>query len=89
VRGRARARLGRALGRRSCPRRSAIGWFAFVPLLFALDACAQPKSGTRRVRRVRPAVGACSRSATRSASSSAVGTHWIALLSDVAITVPW
>ena len=56
-----------------------LAWVGFVPLLFALDAGRERRGGGASFR-----LGyACG------LAFFLIGTHWIALLSDVAITVPW
>jgi apolipoprotein N-acyltransferase len=56
-----------------------LAWGAYVPLLVALDARLEAMSG-----RARFGLGyACG------FAFYLIGTHWIALLSNVAITVPW
>ncbi|HEY6867897.1 MAG TPA: apolipoprotein N-acyltransferase [Candidatus Eisenbacteria bacterium] len=56
-----------------------LAWGAYVPLLVALDARWRTASG-----RALFGLGW-----TFGAAFFLIGTHWIALLSDVAITVPW
>uniref|UniRef100_A0A832MLK2 Apolipoprotein N-acyltransferase n=1 Tax=Eiseniibacteriota bacterium TaxID=2212470 RepID=A0A832MLK2_UNCEI len=57
-----------------------LSWFAFVPLLDALDARLRAGGGAR----------ACFRAGwTFGFVFYLVGMHWIARLSEVAITVPW
>jgi apolipoprotein N-acyltransferase len=57
-----------------------LAWFALVPFLLALDASVRAGAGPRRVFGLGYVFGL---------AFYLVGTHWIALLSDVAITVPW
>ena len=57
-----------------------LAWFAFVPLLAALDS---------RVRARAPSRALFSLGYLWGFAFYAVGTHWIARLSDVASTVPW
>ena len=56
-----------------------LAWVGYVPLLAALDARAPTASGGRLFR-----LGW-----TFGFAFFLIGTHWIALLSNVAITVPW
>lgn len=57
-----------------------VAWAALVPLLVALDRCARRGAGVGESFRLGWLFGFV---------FFAVGIHWIALLSDVAITVPW
>ena len=57
-----------------------LAWFAFVPLLMALDGAVRSGAGARRLFAIGWAFGLV---------FYGVGTHWIALLSDVASTQPW
>ncbi|HEY2954635.1 MAG TPA: apolipoprotein N-acyltransferase [Candidatus Eisenbacteria bacterium] len=57
-----------------------LAWFAYVPLLVALDRAVAAGAGALRLFGLGYAFGL---------AFYLVGTHWIALLSDVAITVPW
>jgi len=57
-----------------------LGWFGFVPLLWALDRRLNAGAGGRSLFGVGYAFGF---------AFYLVGTHWIALLTPVAITVPW
>jgi apolipoprotein N-acyltransferase len=57
-----------------------LAWFAFVPLLVALDARVREPANKRALFGLGYAFGF---------AFYLVGTHWIALLADVAITVPW
>ena len=78
-----------------------VAWFAFVPLLVALDACLGRDSSGPRLPGSAQAAGAPARTARVGAGGLfalgyafgfafyLIGIHWIALLSDVAITVPW
>ena len=95
-----------------------LAWFGFVPLLFALGACVEPRAGVGG-EPARLAGAGAHRAATVATHAGAVagapvgapkpvgarglfalgfvfgfafyliGMHWIAQLSDVAITVPW
>ena len=57
-----------------------LAWVGFVPLLAALDARLRGGNGGRSLFRLGYASGF---------AFYLIGTHWIALLSEVAITVPW
>jgi len=57
-----------------------LAWFAYLPLLAALDSMVRARAGARRMFALGYAFGL---------AFYVVGTHWIAQLSDVAITVPW
>lgn len=62
-----------------------LGWFGFVPLLIALDgACRPDASGARARKRTLFGLGYLF-----GFVFFLIGMHWIALLSNVAITVPW
>jgi apolipoprotein N-acyltransferase len=57
-----------------------LAWIAFVPLLVALEARMRSRAGARGLFSLGYAFGL---------SFYLIGTHWIALLSEVAITLPW
>jgi apolipoprotein N-acyltransferase len=57
-----------------------LAYVAFVPLLVALDRAVQAGAGAGRLFRIGFAFGVV---------FFGIGTHWIALLSDVASTQPW
>jgi len=57
-----------------------LAWFAFVPLLVALDSMVEARAGALRLFALGYAFGL---------AFYLIGIHWIAQLSDVAITVPW
>ncbi|MBI1796910.1 MAG: apolipoprotein N-acyltransferase [Candidatus Eisenbacteria bacterium] len=57
-----------------------LAWFGFIPLLAALD---------RKLRDGEPLGAIFGLGYTFGFVFYLIGTHWIALLSDVAITVPW
>jgi apolipoprotein N-acyltransferase len=57
-----------------------LAWLAFVPLLAALDVRVRNGAGPRALFALGYVYGF---------AFYLVGTHWIALLADVAITVPW
>ncbi len=57
-----------------------LAWFAFLPLLIALDARVRAGAGKRSLFALGYAFGF---------AFYLIGMHWIALLSSVAITVPW
>src|SRR5262245_34404402 len=57
-----------------------LAWVGFVPLLIALDRQVAEGAGLRRLFGLGYAFGFV---------FYLIGTHWIALLSEVAITVPW
>ena len=57
-----------------------LAWFGFVPLLAALDRHVRAGAGWRPLFGLGYAFGLV---------FFLIGVHWIALLSDVAITVPW
>lgn len=57
-----------------------LAWFGFVPLLVALERAIQSGAGARALFLLGWTFGFV---------FFLIGTHWIALLSDVAITVPW
>jgi len=58
----------------------ALGWVAFVPLLVALDAHLRGGGSMR---------GAAAIGYRFGFVFFLIGTHWIAMLNEVAITVPW
>ena len=58
----------------------ALAWVAFVPLLVALDSALRKGAGARRAFGLGYAFGLV---------FFLVGLHWIAKLSNVAITIPW
>jgi apolipoprotein N-acyltransferase len=70
-----------------------LAWFAFVPLLAALEACVARGAPARDpAAAASPKVGALGLfllGYVFGFSFYLIGMHWIALLSDVAITVPW
>src|SRR4030095_2203038 len=57
-----------------------LAWFAFVPLLVALDRRLKEGARSRSLFTVGYVYGCV---------FYLIGTHWIALLTPVAITVPW
>jgi apolipoprotein N-acyltransferase len=57
-----------------------LAWVAYVPLLVALDRAVRSGAGARRLFAIGYAFGIV---------FYGLGTHWIALLSDVASTQPW
>ena len=57
-----------------------VAWFALIPLMLALERRVQEKRGARSWFALGYAGGAV---------FFLIGTHWIALLSDVALTIGW